>query len=334
VEQQRDYQGRSFMHTTVKPRAVAAAPPAKMLHAMTGHKAGVQCLAWVPPVGHLLLSGDLDGTLLLWDVLGDRRRIAAYNGHTAGIKSLCFAQGVGGAKFSSAGADGLVHEWSTETGAVLNTLRYKDQACTTHTYHAESDRQIFAGVGRRIVQWDTRVAGQKPVREYDGHQGAVTHVAMLAGGTRFMSSSEDKTVRTWDTNSSVAIQDFADPTMHAVPHFAQHPVDGCVAGQSLDNRVVVFDAKKGGTKFKIAKDRAFTGHSVSGSACHVAFSPDGRYLSSGDVRGFLRVWDWATGETVKAFRAHSKVLNAHLWHPTEPSLVATSAWDGVIKLFA
>jgi hypothetical protein len=338
VDTATDYQGRGFMHYSeiMNPvrSSASATIPSRLVHVFKGHTGAVHAVEWLPQTAHLMLSCDLNGEVMLWDVLSHRRRVGVYRGHSSGVRSITFAGD--GLKFSSAGLDGVVREWDTETGAVRNTLRYKNAVVGAHTYHPSAQRThtLIAGAGKLIVQWDLRASTSKVVREYDAHNAPVMHVGFLGDGHHFGSSSEDKTFRTWDIDASITVQDFADAAMHAVPHFTCRPRDGMIAAQSLDNRVNFFAPLHIQGKYRLLKDKACVGHNVSGSSCRVAFSADGKYVSSGDIGGELHVWDAATCEHVKKFRAHGKTLNAHLWHPRDLSRLVTAGWDGTIKMFA
>lgn len=59
---------------------------------------------------------------------------------------------------------------------------------------------------------------------------------------------------------------------------------------------MVYGAKD---RFRPHRKKRFTGHLVAGYACQVNFSPDGRFLMSGDSEGKLWFWDW---KSCKVFR--------------------------------
>ena len=120
------------------------------------------------------------------------------------------------------------------------------------------------------------------------------------------------------------------------------------AAQSLDNQILVYSTDN----FRQARNKRFAGHSVAGYACQVGFSPDGKWISSGDGEGNVVFWEWKTGRIKSRLKAHSKVVIAHEWLPhetvsccrsrlrgvalTEPivqSKVVTASWDGLIKLW-
>jgi pre-mRNA-processing factor 17 len=81
----------------------------------------------------------------------------------------------------------------------------------------------------------------------------------------------------------------------------------------------------------------FTGHLVAGYICKPGFSPDNRFLMSGDSEGILILigkmwfWDWKNCKVYKKFKAHDGPILSCLWHPHESSKVATCSADGTIK---
>lgn len=130
------------------------------------------------------------------------------------------------------------------------------------------------------------------------------------------------------------------------------------AAQSLDNQILVYSTDN----FRQARNKRFAGHSVAGYACQVGFSPDGKWISSGDGEGNVVYWEWKTGRIKSRLKAHSKVVIAHEWLPHDTvcrlhwllnclgmatlrlmlisnlscvlqSKVITASWDGLIKLW-
>lgn len=87
-----------------------------------------------------------------------------------------------------------------------------------------------------------------------------------------------------------------------------------LAMQSLDNQILIWSADT----FKQHRNKRFAGHTTAGYACEVGFSPDGRFLSSGDSAGNLVVWDWKSCRIATRLKCHDKVLISHAWLPHEP----------------
>jgi pre-mRNA-processing factor 17 len=100
----------------------------------------------------------------------------------------------------------------------------------------------------------------------------------------------------------------------------QTPAEKWLACQSLDNTIVVYAADS----FRQNRKKVFAGHQIAGYACQVNFSPDGRYISSGDGDGNVVFWDWKSGRLLKRLRAHKEVVISHEWLPHE-SVSAGSA---------
>merc|ERR1712216_494041 len=61
-------------------------------------------------------------------------------------------------------------------------------------------------------------------------------------------------------------------------------------------------------KFRCNRKKVFKGHSNAGYACQVGFSPDGRFVTSGDGDGKLFFWDWKTCRIFKTSRLTTRSL--------------------------
>jgi len=135
----------------------------------------------------------------------------------------------------------------------------------------------------------------------------------------------------------------------SLTYFSILIIEKYFAAQSLDNQILIYSTDN----FRQNRKKRFAGHSVAGYACQVGFSPDGKWISSGDGEGNVVFWDWKTGRIKSRLRAHSKVVIAHEWLPHDTvsgpveslsslliafflptqSKVITASWDGLIKLW-
>jgi pre-mRNA-processing factor 17 len=270
----------------------------------------------------------MDKTLKIWSVYGKKRCLRTYTGHKEAIKDVDFSYS--GDKFISASYDKYVKLWDTETGQVISRFTSKKiPQCVK--FHPDEDRNHEFLVGQSnklVVQWDTRT--KEIVQKYDEHLGPVNTVTFVDNNKRFVSTSDDKKVFIWEYGIPVVVKHIAEPDMHSMPFVALHPSGKQWVGQSQDNQILVYGAVN---RMKVNTKKRFRGHLVSGYAAQCSFSPDGRYLMSGDAEGRLFFWDWRTSRLYKKMKVHDQVTIGCIWHPIEPSKVATCSWDGTIKFW-
>lgn len=214
------------------------------------------------------------------------------------------------------------------------------------TFNPDEDKQniFLAGCSdKKIVQFDVNTG--EITQEYDQHLGAVNTITFVDDNRRFITTSDDKTMRAWEYDIPVVIKYIAEPDMHSMPAVTLHPsskylndyggvkrcltkdvLDKWLACQSLDNQIVVYGARD---RFRMNRKKRFAGHLIAGYACKPGFSPDGRFIYSGDSNGNVWTWDWKTCRILKKFKAHDKVVMNTEWHPHETSKMATCSWDGM-----
>jgi len=336
IKDTEDYQGRSFLQppSDVGTNLKATEPPAKcfipkrQIHNWQGHNKGVSVIRWFPSTAHLLLSGSMDNKVKLWEVYNKRRCIRTYVGHKLAIRDVNFNNA--GDRFLTASYDRSIKMWDTETGDVVGRFTNNKMAfCVKFNPNDDKQHLIVAGTSsNKIICWDIRSGDI--VQEYDRHLAAVNTITFVDRNRRFITTSDDKSMRVWEWNIPVDMKYIADPSMHSMPAVTAAPNGKCVACQSLDNKIVIYQV---GDRFKEMRKKVFKGHMVAGYACGVDFSPEMSYLASGDGDGKVYIWDWKTSKLLSKWKAHDDVCIQVLWHPHEASKVATAGWDGNIKFW-
>ncbi|CAH1799522.1 unnamed protein product [Owenia fusiformis] len=329
-----DYQGRSFLHIPqdVGVNLKSEEPPEKcfipkkLIHTWSGHSKGIATIKWFPQSAHLLLSAGMDSKIKIWEVYNERRCVRTYSGHKQAVRDICFNNP--GTQFISCAYDRFCKLWDTETGECISRFTSKKVPYCVKFNPDEDKQHLFvAGTSdKKIVCWDIRTGDV--VQEYDRHLGAVNSINFIDGNRRFVSTSDDKSLRVWEWDIPVDFKYIAEPGMHSMPSTTLSRNGKWLACQSMENKIVIFNALD---RMKNMRKKVFKGHMVAGYACSPDFAPDMSYVISGDADGKVYVWDWKTTKLYSKFKAHDDVCIAVLWHPHETSKVASAGWDGLIK---
>ncbi|WAR07695.1 PRP17-like protein [Mya arenaria] len=199
-----DYQGRSYLHVPqdVGVNLKSEYPPEKcfipkkLIHTWAGHTKGVAQIRWFPKSAHLLLSASMDSKIKIWEVYNDRRCVRTYLGHKQAVRDINFNNS--GTEFLSCAYDRYCKLWDTETGECKARFTSRKVAYCVK-FHPEEDKQhlFVAGTSdKKIVCWDTRSG--EIVQEYDRHLGAVNTITFVDQNRRFVSTSDDKSLRVWE----------------------------------------------------------------------------------------------------------------------------------------
>ncbi|KAL8785886.1 MAG: hypothetical protein Q9213_003118 [Squamulea squamosa] len=328
-----DFQGRTYLSVprdtdidlTKEPGSQKNYIPKKLFHTWDSGKKAINALRFFPGSGHLLLSASADTKVRLFDVYHDRSILRTYMGHSKSVTDTRFDDT--GARLLTGSYDRYIKLWDTETGACVSRFQTSTKAVPNVIRFCPSSDEIIIGTSdKKLVQFDVR-SGEM-TQEYDHHLGPVNTITFCDQGKRFISTSDDRSLRVWENSIPVPIKYISEPHMFALTNAAPHPNGKSVAFQSGDNQIVVYASVE---KFRQNRKKSFRGHNNAGYAIDVDISPDGQFVTSGDSAGYLCVWDWRTSKLYHKILADDGPVTRVAWHPQESSKVVTAGLSGQIK---
>ncbi|EGO55147.1 hypothetical protein NEUTE1DRAFT_123651 [Neurospora tetrasperma FGSC 2508] len=336
-----DYLGRTYMHVpqdldislTKDVGSVTNFIPKKHMHSWR-HHAGkpITALQLFPKSSHLGLSGSTDSTIKIFDVYRNRELLRTYAGHSKAITDLSFNRD--GTKFLSGSFDRWIKLWDTETGQCVNRFNTgKTPHVIKFNPSVDQGHEFLAGLSdNRIVQYDSR-AGADPVQEYDHHLGAINTLEFVDENRRFMSTSDDRSLRVWEYGIPVEIKTISEPDMFALTKSTQHPSGKYVLYQCSDNSIVAYSSAS--DKFRQNRKKSWRGHNTAGSGIGLVCSPDGQFVASGDTGGYVCFWDWKTCKMYHKIHADTSggAINCVAWSEQETSKVFTAGAKGEIRMW-
>ncbi|UCC88777.1 MAG: WD40 repeat domain-containing protein [Anaerolineales bacterium] len=267
---------------------------------LEGHPWDVRSVAWSPN-GRWLASGDVDGTIMVWDaevgeqILTLKGHMAlegyrAYEGYSTALHSLAWSPD--GARIGSGAGDKTIIIWNARTGERQHTLAGHTAPVYSLTWSPAGDRIASGSPDGKIIIWDA-VAGKR-LSILASSTSGVNDVAWSPDGTQLASASEHGTLILWDAGTREQRRTLEG---HAgeVYSVAWSPDGARLASASEDGSVIVLDVETGENMLTI--DGAV--------AADAAWSPDGRTLASVTLYDTVTVWNAETGKELRFLNYHA-----------------------------
>ncbi|MBI5667201.1 MAG: TIR domain-containing protein [Chloroflexi bacterium] len=260
---------------------------------LRGHTGEVTALALTPD-DNTLISGSVDGTVIIWDMVGRSALGHELLGQpdTAGLRQLAFSPDSQTLSILQCAGDCKQREF-TRLDVATGQLEGDPVAFSSDQFEnfqmvfsPDGTRMVSGGLDNTVIPVDLATGGQigEPIR---GHTDSPVAFAFSPDGTVLASAGLDSVVRLWDANTGE-------------PRGTLSPGDSGIPASTFWS---------------------------------LTFSPDGTLLAAGGGDGYIRVWDVASRELLAEYDAHNfSVVQAIAFSP-DSRLLASGGWDFSIVLW-
>jgi WD40 repeat protein len=168
-------------------------------------------------------------------------------------------------------------------------------------YDPVSQRVVAGGVDGRLVAWDPARWAEPPVAFHWQHRSYVYAVAALPAQQQVVSAGYDRRLVWWDPLSGSPLREAELP---ARPQQLAVAPDGRTLAVVDDDRTLrLFDAATGAPTASYADHPQYTPKMHLSTVYAVAYSPDGRWLATGDRCGSIVVRAADSGTVVRRLHA-------------------------------
>lgn len=264
------------------------------LKTFRGHVAAVTSLA-VSGDGKTLITSGADGSVKLWGVETGRVNAEPSKGtpgkdvnHDVQVNAVALSPDGRIAAWGDNAGDLTL--WDVSEGKRLRTLREEPRAAFKCVAFSPRGDTLFTGsVGGNVVRWDV-ATGRKVAAFVDGPGHGVHSMSVSPDGGKVLTLT-GMNIRLWDSAKGKELLAFGYADEGYTPRCVTFTPDGKNAIWGDDRRVFVWDLKKD------LMPKAFIGPPF-GRVESVAVSHGGEFVAAGDIFGNVRVWRYATGESL------------------------------------
>ncbi|MEP6988968.1 MAG: WD40 repeat domain-containing protein, partial [Chloroflexota bacterium] len=274
------------------------------------------------PDGRLLVSGDLEGYIRLWEIPenGLAKCLQVFAGHATFVDALTFSPD--GRILASTSFDGTVKLWD-----LINDQFYPRKTIVGHlarigrlAWSPDGHTLACGGIDKMIWLVDVEKGSYRTVLQ--GHEHHISGLAFMPDGSSLLSGGGNA-LHQWDVINMHCMRTVEgySKSLYAVDW---SPDSTHVIGGGIDKIVTLWNLSDDTLPYSLY------GH--AGAVCGVGWNPHGKWLASSEWNNVIRLWDTESGICLKTLQYPNdpdNVFYALAWSPDGERLAVGTGKHGV-----
>ena len=284
-------------------------------------RASAEGNATFSPDGKLVVSGDTNGMLWVWDSTTAKLVGMPWTAHHSPISGIAF--NFDGTRIASSSLDDTIQLSDAKTRRPVGQAWVAHQNGVSSIDFSPDGKQIITGgVDHTLRLWDAS-SGQPVGAPWTGHQDEVTSVSFSPDGTQVGSGGMDMMLRLWDARTGQPIGGPRTGHRAGASKIAFSPDGRQIISASWDKTLRLWDTE---TAKQLGQMQD------QGWVLSVDFSPDGTQILSSGVNT-LQLWNPKTRQPIGApWQAHHGMVYRATFEPNGTRILSTGE-DHTVRLW-
>ncbi|KAJ5074331.1 hypothetical protein M0811_00960 [Anaeramoeba ignava] len=264
------------------------------------HPVPVYCLAADSDSRGFIVSGDANGSVMLYDLEKGKAVGKITKIHNAAVRSIALS--TNGQKAVSVSNDFTLKMWTTRTKLVHKNIKIHNSFINCVATNKTATLATTVSDDSNVLVTNVILAKQK--YKFEAHQGPVNAVKMVFE-SYIVSAGEDGMVITWDIKTQRQERQFRAHSMpiNVLNIFGESLDSMFILTGSDDSTVRVFDTS---SKDPTTPIIVFSEHAAP--ICALDVSSDGLFVASASLDGEVKLWRLSDGTVLSDVR---KIGSAH-----------------------
>jgi len=288
------------------------------LRKLSDHSGPVSCAVY-SSTGDTLLTGSSDGTAILWKLNGSKIRTFQ---HGAEVQQVALSSASGDLKVATGAIDGTLKFWGL-TDNEAKPVKCFRRKLSALKFSTDGQLAIAASDAENAAKITT-ISG-KAQGQLKGHTSAITALSLSPDGNLLLVAHADSTAKLWDLSDQKVVTTRYPDRLGSVA-FSPKQEQDTLGGEYLligcEDRFCRITNVRDSTESRFPKSN------------RGVFSPDGKYVLTGNSDGTTQLWDIAT-QTPQALPHSLRRVTALAYSPLEnASDFAIGSRDGELLYWA